>query len=97
MGTSQFEQHCRRVLGEIQAQGRYRRFTPLARGGASYPHYDRHSGSGPRDIVVYRRFLEAHPLLFRLRYRPSDRALCVPLLRELCAWRRFARTPRGRG
>ena len=53
MGSTRFEQHCRRTLADIQAQGRYRRFTPLARDGVRYPHYDRAGSAGPRDIVVW--------------------------------------------
>jgi hypothetical protein len=50
----------------------------------------------PRDIATYRRFLDSDPLLFRVQRSPSDPTLCWPILRELCAWRRFARTRAGR-
>ena len=45
-----FQAHCRRVLDDIRAQGRYRTFTPLRKTAAGYPLY--RDGDG-RDVVVW--------------------------------------------
>ncbi len=44
-----FEDHCRQALGEIQGQGRYRRFTPLVKQAGRFPRF-RH---GEREVVVW--------------------------------------------
>src|SRR6185437_11026566 len=44
-----FEEHCRRALGEIRGQGRYRVFTPLARRAGRFPRYRQ----GEREVVVW--------------------------------------------
>jgi 5-aminolevulinate synthase len=45
-----FHDHCRRALDEIKAQGRYRRFTPLAKQAARFPYYARPDGS---EVLVF--------------------------------------------
>ncbi len=40
-----FHEVCRRSLGEIQAQGRYRQFTPLTKQAGRFPLYRRADGS----------------------------------------------------
>lgn len=45
-----FHDLCRRSLGEIRAQGRYRRFTPLARQAVRFPWYRRPDGS---EVLVW--------------------------------------------
>ncbi|HET6184732.1 MAG TPA: 5-aminolevulinate synthase [Acetobacteraceae bacterium] len=45
-----FQDHCRRALADIQAQGRYRRFTPLAKQAARFPYYARPDGS---EVLVF--------------------------------------------
>ena len=44
-----FHAHARRVLDDIRAQGRYRRFTPLARQAGRFPAYEMDG----RDVVVW--------------------------------------------
>jgi len=45
-----FHSHCRAKLDEIQAQGRYRRFTPLAKQASRFPVYQRHDGT---EVLVW--------------------------------------------
>jgi 5-aminolevulinate synthase len=45
-----FHEHCRRALGDIQAQGRYRRFTPLTKQATRFPYYARPDGS---EVLVW--------------------------------------------
>ena len=45
-----FHVHCRQALDAIQAQGRYRRFTPLARQAAHFPLYRRPDGT---EVLVW--------------------------------------------
>jgi 5-aminolevulinate synthase len=45
-----FQDHCRRALDDIRAQGRYRRFTPLRKQAASFPWYRRPDGT---EILVW--------------------------------------------
>ncbi len=45
-----FHQHCRRALSDIEAQGRYRRFTPLRKQAERFPLYRRPDG---REILVW--------------------------------------------
>ncbi|MBV8615350.1 MAG: 5-aminolevulinate synthase [Acetobacteraceae bacterium] len=45
-----FQDHCRRALDDIRAQGRYRRFTPLRKQAASFPWYRRPDGM---EILVW--------------------------------------------
>ena len=45
-----FHSHCRAKLDEIHAQGRYRRFTPLAKQASRFPVYQRHDGT---EILVW--------------------------------------------
>ena len=46
-----FLDHCRTALATIQAQGRYRRFTPLARDAAGFPVY--RLGEAGRAVTVW--------------------------------------------
>ena len=46
----EFQDHCRRALDDIRAQGRYRRFTPLRKQAASFPWYRRPDGT---EILVW--------------------------------------------
>lgn len=48
-----FVEHCRSHLAEIEAQGRYRRFTPLARDAGRYPVYQLTEDGRTRDITVW--------------------------------------------
>ena len=48
-----FLDHCRAHLAEIEAQGRYRRFTPLRRDAARYPVYTLTEDGRTRDITVW--------------------------------------------
>jgi len=48
-----FVEHCRSHLAEIEAQGRYRRFTPLARDATRYPVYQLTEDGRTRDITVW--------------------------------------------
>ncbi|GAB0116272.1 5-aminolevulinate synthase [Acidisoma sp. 7E03] len=48
-----FVEHCRSHLAEIEAQGRYRRFTPLARDATRYPVYQLTENGRTRDITVW--------------------------------------------
>jgi 5-aminolevulinate synthase len=45
-----FQDHCRRALAEIRAQGRYRNFVALARQAPRFPVYQRADGS---EVVVW--------------------------------------------
>jgi 5-aminolevulinate synthase len=45
-----FYEHCRDVLADIHAQGRYRRFTPVAKQAARFPWYRRPDGS---EVLVW--------------------------------------------
>jgi 5-aminolevulinate synthase len=45
-----FHEHCRRALSDIEAQGRYRRFTPLRKQAERFPLYRRPDG---REILVW--------------------------------------------
>jgi 5-aminolevulinate synthase len=45
-----FHDHCSRALDDIRAQGRYRRYTPLAKQTASFPLYRRADGS---EVLVW--------------------------------------------
>lgn len=48
-----FLSHCRMHLAEIQAQGRYRRFTPLSRDAKRFPTYTLLRDNQPGDITVW--------------------------------------------
>jgi 5-aminolevulinate synthase len=48
-----FMDHCRSQLAEITAQGRYRRFTPLARTADRFPVYSLTENGETRDITVW--------------------------------------------
>jgi 5-aminolevulinate synthase len=48
-----FIDHCRSQLAVIEAQGRYRRFTPLARDAARFPVYRLIENGESRDITVW--------------------------------------------
>lgn len=48
-----FIDHCRSQLAEIEAQGRYRRFTPLARAADRFPVYRLTENGESRDITVW--------------------------------------------
>jgi 5-aminolevulinate synthase len=45
-----FETHCREALATIEAQGRYRRFTPLSKQAGRFPLYRRADGS---EVLVW--------------------------------------------
>ena len=45
-----FQAHCREALADIEAQGRYRRFTPLQKQAERFPLYRRPDGS---DVLVW--------------------------------------------
>ena len=45
-----FQAHCREALTEIEAQGRYRRFTPLHKQAERFPLYRRQDGS---EVLVW--------------------------------------------
>src|SRR3984957_1744834 len=45
-----FHAHCRETLASIEAQGRYRRFTPLQKQAAQFPLYRRPDGS---EVLVW--------------------------------------------
>ena len=48
-----FLDYCRSQLGEIRAQGRYRRFTPLSREATRFPIYSILQNGRSRDITVW--------------------------------------------
>ena len=45
-----FHAHCREALASIEAQGRYRRFTPLRKQAGRFPLYRRPDGS---EVLVW--------------------------------------------
>jgi 5-aminolevulinate synthase len=51
--THAYVEHCRRTLEQIHAQGRYRRFTPLARQVGQFPVYRMDSEGLSREVTVW--------------------------------------------
>ena len=51
-GMHIFHAHCRQALDSIEAQGRYRRFTPLQKQADRFPLYRRHDGSAAGSEVL---------------------------------------------
>jgi len=52
MSPNPFAAFCKTALEDIRAQGRYRRFTPLARKAAAYPLYE-HETTETADVTVW--------------------------------------------
>jgi 5-aminolevulinate synthase len=48
-----FYAHCRETLGAIHAQGRYRRFSPLAKQAGRYPIYRMEQDGLAREVTVW--------------------------------------------
>lgn len=59
--------------------------------------YARNHAAQPRRLDVYARFVNSTRLLFRIRMDPNDSLICRDLIRDLCEWRRWAKSVRRRG
>jgi 5-aminolevulinate synthase len=48
-----FQEHCRRALSDIRGQGRYRRFTPLAKQTSKFPLYCFERDGVSKEVLVW--------------------------------------------
>ncbi len=48
-----FQEHCRKALADIRAQGRYRSFSPLLKQAGQYPRFRMEQDGRTREVIVW--------------------------------------------